>query len=129
MWNDMKNIKQKTISNDINEPIKSSLISRNVTIFGRRTSVRLEPDMWIALKDISNREECSVHEVCALVSIRKGRTTSLTAAIRVFIMLYFRSAATESGHISAGHGDFSNMKRRANIPQEYMQYFQNKDRK
>ncbi|MEE8123006.1 MAG: hypothetical protein V3T93_02770, partial [Alphaproteobacteria bacterium] len=31
--------------------------------------------------------------------------SSLTAALRVFIMLYFRTAATEEGHAEAGHGN------------------------
>jgi len=28
----------------------------------------------------------------------------LTAALRVFVLGYFRAAATESGHIDVGHG-------------------------
>ena len=125
----MKNTSQKTISNDLVTPIKSSLVSRNITISGRRTSVRLEPDMWVALKEISDREKCSTHDICTLVYIRKGQTTSLTAAIRVFIMLYFRAAATESGHAAAGHGNFCEMKKRANMPLEYVKYFKSKNNK
>ena len=34
-------------------------------------------------------------------------------------MLYYRAAATESGHIHAGHGDFENMKRRAGMSPEW----------
>lgn len=104
-------------------PIQSSLVSRNITIFGRRTSIRLEPDMWVALNDIAERERCSVHDICALVYVRKSDATSLTAAIRVFLMLYYRAATTEQGHNNAGHGDFNEMKRRARIPAEYDTYF------
>ena len=74
----------KVLSNDLN---KSSLVSRNITVLGRRTSVRLEPEMWRAMKEIAAREKCSIHDVCSLISIRKKDNTSLTAAIRVFIML------------------------------------------
>lgn len=94
---------------------KSTLVSKNITILGRRTSVRLEPEMWNALKDISRREACSIHDICSLVHIRKNPLTSLTAAIRVFLMLYYRAAATQEGHIKAGHGSFENMKQRARI--------------
>jgi predicted DNA-binding ribbon-helix-helix protein len=80
------------------------LISRNVTIHGRRTSVRLEPDMWVALRDICKRERASLHEVCSAVASYRREGTSLTAAIRVFIMVYFRAAATDEGHQRAGHG-------------------------
>ncbi len=94
---------------------KSTLVSKNITILGRRTSVRLEPEMWNALKDISRREHCSIHDICSLINIRKNPLTSLTAAIRVFLMLYYRAASTQEGHSKAGHGNFENMKARARI--------------
>lgn len=95
--------------------IKTSLVSRNITVLGRRTSVRLEPEMWNALHDIARREQCTVHEICSLVSIRKVVNSSLTAAIRVFLMLYYRAASSEEGHRKAGHGNFEYMKRRARV--------------
>ncbi len=82
----------------------SSLVSRNLMINGKRTSARLEPDMWSALFDIVRREGRSAHEICSLIADCKPADCSLTAAIRVFIMAYFRSAATEEGHARAGHG-------------------------
>ena len=97
------------------DPAKSTLVSRNITILGHRTSVRLEPEMWNALKDIARREQCSTHEICSLIQLRKNLRTSLTAAIRVFLMLYYRAASTEQGHARAGHGSFENMKKRAHV--------------
>ena len=94
---------------------RSSLVSRNVTVLGRRTSIRLEPEMWDALGDIAKREGCNIHDICSIVYARKSASTSLTAAVRVFLMLYYRAAATEQGHVSAGHGDFMNMKKRAGV--------------
>lgn len=79
----------------------TNLVSRNITIAGHRTSVRLEPDMWTALKEISRRERANMHEVCTTVAQHKRVGSSLTAAIRVFIMAYFRAAATDDGQ-SAG---------------------------
>lgn len=95
--------------------VKTTMLSRNINVLGHRTSVRLEKEMWDALKSIANREACSVHDICSLVFVRKREDTSLTAAIRVFVMLYFRAAANEKGHQDAGHGDFETMKRRAGI--------------
>jgi predicted DNA-binding ribbon-helix-helix protein len=88
----------------------SSLVSKNVTVAGRRTSIRLEPEMWGALRDISRREGSSLHDICSAVYLRKLEKTSLTAAIRVFLLQYYRAAATEDGHFKAGHG---NMRRRS----------------
>ena len=95
---------------------KSSLISRNITISSRRTSVRLEPEMWQSLHEISDRERCTIHELCSLIQMKKSKNSSLTAAIRVFLMLYFRASSTEEGHGRAGHGDFGHMCRRAGVP-------------
>lgn len=80
-----------------------SLLNRNVTIAGRRTSMKLEPDMWDALDEICRREQVTLHEACTLVA-EHHRGNNLTAAMRVFILGYFRAAATEQGHASAGHG-------------------------
>ena len=91
----------------------SGLVSRNILIDGRRTSVRLEPEMWVALRDIAGREGCSIHELCSLVALCKRTSSTLTAAIRVFLMLYYRASSTEEGHIKAGHGDIGRMRERA----------------
>jgi predicted DNA-binding ribbon-helix-helix protein len=102
---------------------KTTLVSRNITVFGRRTSVRLEPEMWTALREISAREGCSIHDICTLISLRKKENTSLTAAIRVFLMLYFRAATTEEGHKRAKHGSFEFMKQRARVPVQFASKF------
>jgi predicted DNA-binding ribbon-helix-helix protein len=82
----------------------STLVSRNVTIGGHRTSCRLEPFMWDALYDICARERMTIHMLCTRINERKDANTSLTAAIRVFALAYFRAASTEDGHVKASHG-------------------------
>lgn len=89
---------------ELKQAVRSSLLSRNITLHGRRTSMRLEPAMWDALYEISRREKLNIHQLCSLVADYKGETTSFTAAIRVFAMSYFRVAATEEGHRKVGHG-------------------------
>jgi predicted DNA-binding ribbon-helix-helix protein len=83
---------------------RSTLVSRNVTASGHRTSVRLEPAMWNGLTEICRRERATMHIVCSAIAQQKPDDTSLTAAIRVFIMSYYRAAATEEGHAKSGHG-------------------------
>ena len=83
--------------------MSSSLINRNVVVEGRRTSIRLEADMWDALTEICQREGCRIHELATMVNSTR-RESTLTAAIRVFIMNYYRAASTEQGHARAGHG-------------------------
>lgn len=89
--------------------VKTALVSRNITINGRRTSIRLEAQMWIALREIADREKCTIHEICSVIALQKSDSITLTAAIRIFMVLYFKSASTEEGHKRAGHGGFSRM--------------------
>ena len=89
------------------------LITRNIRVNKKRTSVRLEPEMWQALDEICSKEECTIHDIADLVSLKKRETTSLTSGLRIFIMLYYRAATSEEAHIMAGHGNFSKMLERA----------------
>lgn len=67
----------------------SSLILGNVRVKGRRTSVRLERDMWDALSDICAREEVSLEQICAHVADTNGEP-GFTSSLRVFIINYYR---------------------------------------
>jgi len=82
----------------------SNLVSRNITVAGHRTSCRLEPEMWNALRDICERERISIHQLCTAIDDRRPDRTSLTSAIRVFILGYYQMAATDEGHRQANHG-------------------------
>ena len=92
---------------------KTALISRNVTVNKRRTSIRLEAQMWISLKEVAVREKCTIHDICTVIAARKSGNITLTAAIRIFLMLYYKAASTEEGHKIAGHGAFKQMIARA----------------
>ena len=59
--------------------------------------------MWDALQEAAAREGLSLHDFCTGVAKRRG-AYSMTAAIRVYLLRYFRGAATEAGHKAAGHG-------------------------
>jgi predicted DNA-binding ribbon-helix-helix protein len=72
--------------------IGSTLVNRNVTVGGRRTSVRLEPAMWDALREIAARERRTLHEIITEID-RQREASSLTAAIRVYIVVYWRTQA------------------------------------
>lgn len=73
--------------------MSSTLEPRNIVVNGHRTSVRLEPEMWAGLEDILGRERLLVNRLCTLID-RQRSQSSLTAAIRVYVLSYFRTAAT-----------------------------------
>jgi predicted DNA-binding ribbon-helix-helix protein len=82
--------------------VRSTLVSRNVNVAGRRTSIRLEPAMWEALQEIVAREGQSLTALATRIDDERSGS-SLTSAIRVHIVSYFRAAATEEGHRRSGH--------------------------
>jgi len=75
----------------------------NIGISGRRTNVRMEDEMWEALKEVADQEGCSVSALASRIYSRKNSDDNFSSAIRVFLMLYCRAAATEAGHAKAGH--------------------------
>ncbi|MDR6771626.1 ribbon-helix-helix domain-containing protein [Azospirillum sp. BE72] len=88
------------------------MVPRTLKLSGRDVSIRLEPSYWEGLEEISQREDLTVEELCGDVRDRmeqQGRRSSqagvsLANALRVFVVGYFRQAATERGHARAGHG-------------------------
>jgi predicted DNA-binding ribbon-helix-helix protein len=79
------------------------LINRNVVAGRGRTSMRLEPELWEALKEICAREERDINHLVRQIEAI-GHSGGRTSAVRVFVVQYFREAATEEGHEVAGHG-------------------------
>jgi predicted DNA-binding ribbon-helix-helix protein len=72
-----------------NDPL---LIPRNVWIGRRRTSVRLEPEIWDAVRRIAACQEVSVHVLIS--DIERGRGTSnLTTAVRAYVVRYLTRRA------------------------------------
>lgn len=82
---------------------RSTLVNRNIIAERGRTSMRLEPELWDALSEICRRERISPSELCRRIE-RAGIPGGRTSAMRVWILRYFRAAATEAGHMDAGHG-------------------------
>jgi predicted DNA-binding ribbon-helix-helix protein len=61
----------------------------------RRANVRLERAIWEALRDIASREECSMDELVAQIDAQR-KTPNLSAAIRNYIVAYYRVMLLES---------------------------------
>jgi len=66
---------------------------RNVTIRGKRTSMRLEPGFWDAIDEIATREGLAVDQVFERVA-KSPHRGNLSSAIRVYVLAYFRLPRT-----------------------------------
>ncbi len=65
--------------------------------------MRLEPEVWDALREICLREGVELRELIKYVE-RSAAPGGRTSAVRVHVLQYFRAAATHEGHVQAGHG-------------------------
>jgi predicted DNA-binding ribbon-helix-helix protein len=81
----------------------SRLVNRNVVAGRGRTSMRMEPELWDALLEICQRERRDMSQLVRNIE-EVGHSGGRTSAVRVFVLEYFRAAATESGHEATGHG-------------------------
>ena len=88
------------------------LSCKNVNVSGRRTSIRIEDELWRAAEELCVREGMTLHELCSLIDQYRGMS-GLTAALRVFLIVYYRLAASEHGHAEAGHGSIHDRGRSA----------------
>ncbi|MBT3373767.1 MAG: ribbon-helix-helix domain-containing protein [Rhodospirillaceae bacterium] len=80
---------------------------RNIRIADRRTSIKLEPEMWDALAEICARTEKNLNQICTEVhSARYASQASnanepddepgsanFTSELRVFILDFYRAIA------------------------------------
>jgi predicted DNA-binding ribbon-helix-helix protein len=73
-------------------PAMSKLVNRNVQGAGTRISMRLEPEMWDAFRDICVREEISGEELVKRALLSRPNA-GRTSAVRVFILMYYRVAS------------------------------------
>lgn len=81
----------------------AATVLRNIRVNGRRTSMRLEPEMWATLEEISRHERVSVTDLCSDIDRGRG-PMSLTAAVRSRIVHHLRggtgSAVAVNGRVS-----------------------------
>ena len=75
---------------------QTSLVTRNVRIGPKRTSVRLEPELWKALEEMAQRENCDINEICKRVAENRSDVGGFTSALRVHIVNYWRYDAMKS---------------------------------
>jgi predicted DNA-binding ribbon-helix-helix protein len=66
---------------------------RSVTIAGHRTSISLEPEFWRALSEIADAKGESLAGLIAAIDGARARDINLSAAIRIYVLEWFRSRA------------------------------------
>lgn len=66
---------------------------RSITIAGHRTSISLEEPFWRALSEIAEAKGESIAGLIAPIDKTRTRGTNLSAAIRIYVLEWFRGRA------------------------------------
>lgn len=69
------------------------MAKRSLTIAGHRTSVSLEEPFWLALAEIATVRGSSLAALVASIDHGRQARTNLSAAIRVFVLDWYRKQA------------------------------------
>jgi len=70
----------------------SAVMKRSVIIGGHKTSVSLEDEFWMQLKEIADAKQTTVSQLLAQIDERR-ENSNLSSAIRVYVLEYFRNLA------------------------------------
>ncbi len=67
------------------------LKKQSLTLQGHQTSVTLEPEFWLAFKEIAKRDGVGVNALAAEIDAKRDLETNLASAIRLYVLADLRS--------------------------------------
>lgn len=68
----------------------------SLTLHGHRTSVSLEPEFWMAFREIATARDIGLNTLAAEIDEGRGAQTGLATAIRLFVLAHYRARAASS---------------------------------
>jgi len=66
---------------------RSSLTMHTISVDGRRTTIRIEPVIWAALRNIARQQKIPIKNLISTID-RSRTASSLTSAIRAYVVAY-----------------------------------------
>lgn len=75
---------------------------------------------WDALYEVCKIEKISKNHLIEMIEANKSELLGLTYSTRLFLVTYFREAASEEGHKKAGHGQMNNFLSITNVLRKIM---------
>ncbi|MEM6888252.1 MAG: ribbon-helix-helix domain-containing protein [Pseudomonadota bacterium] len=61
-------------------------VKHSVTLKGHRTSISLEDEFWLALREIAARKSVPINRLIADIDVQRGTEAGLASAIRVYVL-------------------------------------------
>ena len=76
--------------------MKSLVVKRSIFLAGRKTSVSLEDEFWIALKKIAGDRNVMLSELVGSIDAQRQHG-NFSSALRLFVLEYYRGKAEKPG--------------------------------
>ncbi|MBP3687226.1 MAG: ribbon-helix-helix domain-containing protein [Alphaproteobacteria bacterium] len=86
----------------------TSLSNRVITIYNRKTSMRLAPAEWEAIETICKRENISRKTLFELIDINRDERLGLTSSIRLFSIIYYKNSISGKSKTGNASNEFIN---------------------
>lgn len=67
-----------------------TITARNIYTNGKRTSVRIEPQIWYGLNDICNSLRIKSYDLINQLYTRTGKNDNFSSNIRVYVCEFYR---------------------------------------
>ncbi|MEO0402949.1 MAG: ribbon-helix-helix domain-containing protein [Pseudomonadota bacterium] len=62
----------------------------SLTLKGHRTSVSLEPEFWVAFRQIAAAKDIPINALASDIDANRDPEVGLASAIRVFVLAWFK---------------------------------------
>ena len=76
----------------------ASLSNRVVSIYDKKTSMRLAAAEWEAIDTICKRENIKRKNLFELIALNKDKKLGLTSSIRLFSIIYYKNSIDNKFH-------------------------------
>ena len=89
---------------------ESSVAKRSVVVGNHKTSVSIEDDFWISLKDIASSRRQTLSELLSQIDAGRQRG-NLSSAVRLFVLAHYKKLESDRQQLAqaggeGGHGSF-----------------------
>lgn len=84
------------------------LSNRVITIYSRKTSIRLAPAEWNAIETICKRENISRKILFELIDVNRDERLGLTSSIRLFSIIYYKNSISKKQPLNHTTDEFVN---------------------
>jgi predicted DNA-binding ribbon-helix-helix protein len=87
--------------------MKSRVVKRSIVIVGHKTSVSLEDEFWVALKEIATGRDMTLSDLVAAIDGER-QLGNLSSAIRLFVLGFYRDQISEEEKLGRARETLAN---------------------